>query len=104
MTENTPQTAHSGIYIITRCWKFYERDQAGWYQIYGAGGFWNTYLENQRFSSCDSRFPYVGQLLTRVRLWPRQEEKWITRQVVNIVSFSLLEPVQSGISHDELYP
>jgi hypothetical protein len=100
-SPSTPQTDHSGIYIITRCWKRYEVDKAGWYRIFGAGGFWNAYLEDKRFRY---RPPYVGQLLTRVTLWPRREPRFITRRVVNIAAFALLEPVQPGISHDELYP
>ncbi|WP_253452459.1 hypothetical protein [Halomonas sp. Y3] len=104
MTEQTPQPAHQGTYLIIHCWKRYEAEKAGWYRIFGAGGLWNTYLEDRRFSPSGDRPPYVGQLLTQVRLWPRQEERAITRRIVNIVSFSVLEPVHPGIRHDDLYP
>lgn len=86
------------IYIITRCWKRYE--QAGWYQIFGAGGFWNTYLEDRRFGT-DGHPPYVGQLLARVTLWPILEARLITQRAINIVSFSILEPTHPGVSHDD---
>lgn len=103
MADNTRCT-HVGIYVITHCWRRYEEQQAGWYRVFGAGGFWNTYLEDSRFSPGDSRPPYVGQLLTGVRLWPRQEGWMAEKRVGNITSCAIMEPVHPGLSHDELYP
>ncbi|MBZ0330989.1 hypothetical protein KZO25_11750 [Halomonas sp. ANAO-440] len=101
---DTTRCTHEGLYVITRCWRRYESQHAGWYRVFGAGGFWNTYLEDLRFSPGDGRPPYVGQLLTGVRLWPRQASKMAAKHVADITCFTLLEPARPGISHDELYP
>lgn len=104
MANDAPRTTHEGIYVIIRCWKRYDEQRAGWYRIFGAGGFWNVFLEDRRFGPGDEDPPYAGQMLIRVRLQPSLNPRHTDKSIAQLETCSRLEPAVPGLSHDELYP